>query len=258
MIIDDRHESFPTHDSKLFRQLCHRNLGIGADGVILLQNTSNADFRMRIFNADGSEAEMCGNGLRCFYQFLRSIGYSDKKCKVETLDGLLEVSPKGDKVCIEMGPPSEVKLHLNIESLESHFLYCGVPHLIHFVDNLAKVPVATLGKKLRYSKSLGKNGANVDFVEILSNSSIAIRTYERGVEAETLACGTGATASALAAALVQNLPSPIQVYLHSGDLLEIDYQLTESIFTDVTMTGPATHVFDGKINLSIPSLSFHH
>lgn len=251
ILVDNRKVVFPVTDrASHIRKICHRHTGIGADGVILLEESLSADFKMRIFNADGSEAEMCGNGIRCLHKFIQKLGLCKQAVSIETLESILSLKQAGDEVTVEMPIPSElswsIPLSVNNQDLEAHHLNTGVPHAVFFLPEIESVDVNRLGRQIRFDSHFSPRGANVNFVSV-ADRGIAIRTYERGVEQETLACGTGATAAALAAAHVKQLPSPIRVHTRSGEVLTIDFKLDDAKISNVTMTGPATHVFDGEI-----------
>ena len=182
--------------SELARQICDRKYGIGADGLLQLEKSKKSDIRMRIFNADGSEAEMCGNGARCAALYL-----GKKKVSLETKAGIIKSEVNKDNVKIKLTEPKSIKLDIPIKLgsriLKANFADTGVPHAVIFVEGLERIDVTGLGRAIRYHKQFSPKGANVNFVEIISKDLIKIRTYERGVEDETLACGTGSVASAI-------------------------------------------------------------
>jgi diaminopimelate epimerase len=253
ILIDDRNDIFPITHPSTIRHLCHRQYGIGADGLILLQNSTIADARMRIFNADGSEAAMCGNGIRCLMQFMDEVGLSDSMYQIETMQRLLKVVRKQTEINVEMGPPQHVCWNQSIVHEEKtyffDFLDTGVPHTVFFVDHIEDIPLLEWGRFVRYHSFFRPEGTNVNIAQLLSNQTIAMRTYERGVEGETLACGTGATAVALAAAHRFGLTSPISIQTCSKEILTISFQQNSAIFSDVFMQGPATRTFRGAIQL---------
>lgn len=253
VLFDNMKEHFPAHNQPLISRLCDRRLGIGADGVILLEKSSVADFKMRIFNADGSEAEMCGNGIRCLMKFIQKAGYSVSCCRIETMERVLNISSHGNDVCVEMGQPTELRWSIPLEidgnSFEAHHLDTGVPHVILFMKDIHTVNLNTFGPKVRFHEEFSPRGANCNVVSIQSGGDLQIRTYERGVEAETLACGTGATAAALAAAKLFQILGPIKVKTKSEELLEIDFIIQEGQFSKVTMKGPANFIYNGVIDI---------
>lgn len=257
IIIDNRqHNLSPSKTAT--QRLCHRQNGIGADGLIFLETpqSSNASFRMRIFNADGSEAEMCGNGLRCLVQFIRSQENIPGEFNIQTMHQLMHVSRQSendpDLVSVSLPCPEELsskKLFIDHEELNLHCLDTGVPHAILFVDDIEDKAHFTKAPAIRHHKEFQPKGTNVNFAKILPEQTIELRTYERGVEAETLACGTGAIAAALSAAHAFNIPAPIQIRTRSGDSLFINFKNKIPNLTDLVMTGPAIKIFDGLINV---------
>jgi len=208
------------------------------DGVIFSEDV----FRMRIFNRDGSEAEMCGNGLRCFIKFLMEQNIHRDYYTIETLAGSHTAWANGNQICVQLPPPQDIRWNLSIETYTLHHLNTGVPHAVLFVESVDKVDLMELGPKIRHHP-LFPEGANVNVVE---PHSLRMRTYERGVEAETLACGTGATASALAAAKVFNLPSSLNMKVQSGEKLKISFTPD---WKTITMEGPAKQVGEGTFCL---------
>lgn len=236
IVIDNRRHIFPVKNKNFIIKLCAFHTGIGADGVLLLENSHRANFRMRIFNPDGSEPEMCGNGARCIGLFAWQKKLIPKIFTIETLAGLIKAEiVSRDSVKIYLGEPKDIKLNKKI-----HTVNTGVPHAIIYVHNIDKVDVEKIGKTIRWSKQFQPEGTNVDFVQILGKNKISIRTYERGIEGETLACGTGVTAGAIISTLVHGLKSPIYAKTKSGDTLIVDTK-------EVSLTGPARIVFNGTI-----------
>lgn len=254
ILLDNRLGDFPKDCPTIFSKLCHRQFGIGADGIIMLETSSQADCRMRIFNSDNSEAEMCGNGLRCFVKWIETLGYKKSHYLIETLYQPLLASIEDSLIQIEMGVPKETIWRIPLEFLgqskEVHFLNTGVPHAILFVPDVESVPISAWGPAVRNHAQWDKQGANVNFVQCLSRQKLKIRTYERGVEGETLACGTGAVASALAAHYCFNANGPIYVETRSKEILEIDFSKDAGQLTSVRMKGPAQHVYDGEFDLA--------
>jgi diaminopimelate epimerase len=215
----------------LARAACPRRISAGADGLILIEPATQAghDYRMRILNADGSEAEMCGNGSRCVAVFATQIGAAGETQTIETLAGTLHafVSPDRHAAKVQLSQPSRMQLKKAVSvrgrKLDLYFINTGVPHAVHFVKDIAKVPLRELGAAIRYHKAFQPKGTNANFVELREGNAIKLRTYERGVEDETFACGTGATASAIVTALVHGYTPPIRVHVASGDVLTIDF-----------------------------------
>ena len=253
VMIDNRNRAFSLDASRV-TLLCDRHRGVGADGVLAVEpSTQGADFRMRYYNADGGEAEMCGNGARCFARFARRLGAGNAEMSFETLAGIIKASFPGDLVCITMSEPNSYRapfdLVINGRTLNVHFLNTGVPHVVVFADDIAPIDVVKEGAALRHHPAFAPRGTNANFVQVLAPESIAIRTYERGVEAETLACGTGVCAAALLHSLRAGLASPIKVKVRGGDTLEVGFEPSDGGFHNVTLTGPADFVFDGTISL---------
>jgi diaminopimelate epimerase len=222
ILIDNRKQKFSGEEREFFKQICQRRTSIGADGVILLENSRLAHFKYRHFNADGSFAEMCGNGARavCHYAVAHRIAPSHLTFEVN--NRLNEASVDGNLVKIKLSRPEELNLtpgvigHAGLQ--EGGFLRIGVPHLVFFVNAIEPVDVATLGRYYRNHTSF-QDGANVNFVEVIDEKSISIRTYERGVEAETLACGTGSIAAAIISHLKRKMQPPITVKNTGGNLV---------------------------------------
>jgi len=234
--------------------LCDRHRGIGADGVLVLEAPSNgADFRMRYYNADGGEAEMCGNGARCFARYAKSVAGERDNISFETPAGVIAASLVGDAVTLEMSQPKDLRLNLQVfangEDVQCHYLDSGVPHVVVPVLRIANAEVRTLGAAIRRHADFAPRGTNVNFLERRGEREIAIRTYERGVEDETLACGTGVVASALIFAALERLDGPITVHVKGGDELQVGFRREADGFTNVTLTGPADFVFQGEIEL---------
>lgn len=252
ILIDHRDPFFPVENLDLIRRLCDRRRGIGADGLILLENSSNADYRLRIFNADGSEAEMCGNGLRCLLPFLHSLGVSGTRFQIETMHRVLGIAEEGDCIAVDMGLASGLRwdLAIPVQNLlvTGHYMNTGVPHVVVFVDMLDAINVAVIGREIRNHALFSPRGTNANFVSRCADG-YAIRTYERGVEAETLACGTGATAAALAIAKTTGAASPIKLRTRSGDMLQVSFRREGDHFHDLQLSGPAEDIYCGEFSL---------
>ena len=235
-------------------RICDRHRGVGADGILLLEKSSNgADFRMRYYNRDGGEAEMCGNGARCFARFANLIAGPLTKLSFETPAGVIGAAIEGEQVCLQMSEPRDLKLNVNLDAagqkFRVHFINSGVPHVVVPVDKIDNVDVAKLGAAIRRHELFSPPGANVNFIEKRGPRVIAIRTYERGVEEETLACGTGVVASALIFAVIQNAAGPVGVLVRGGDELQVGFEKNGAQFKSVTLTGPADFVFEGAIEV---------
>ncbi len=243
VMIDNRQGFFPKNDIQLIEKLCDRRFGIGADGLILLENDIETDFRMVYYNSDGNESSMCGNGGRCIVAFAKRLGIIKNETSFIATDGLHNASVLEDgTVSLQMKDVDEVK----IES-DYVFLNTGSPHHVVIVDDLENFDVTTNGAKIRYSDLYGNAGSNVNFVKQLSDDHFALRTYERGVEDETLACGTGATAVAIAMHVVgKTNSSQIKIDVEGGKL-EISFEKRGNEYINVFLKGPATFVFEGEI-----------
>ena len=254
ILFDNQDLNFPHTNLKLIQKLCCRHWGIGADGILLLEPSLQADARMRIFNADGSEAEMCGNGIRCFAARLHALNVNQSSFCIETMHRLIKVHIKNSHIYVEMGAPQNIRWNQKIKCLdrivEVDYLDTGVPHIVLFVDQIEKVDMSLLGPTLRNHEAWGAKGANVNFVQVLPNNQIKLRTYERGIEGETLACGTGATAAALSTAYKKKMSPPITVKTKLNEKLVISFLLKNQVFSEVEMAGSVQSVFKGEIHLT--------
>src|SRR3989454_8323602 len=246
VLIDNRGGNVHLKRSQIAR-LCDRHRGVGADGILLLEKAANrADFRMRYFNADGGEAEMCGNGARCFARFANKVAGTEGKISFETPAGVISAELAGDLVTLQMTEPTDLRLNITLpvanEDKSVHFINSGVPHVVIPVSRIDDVDVRREGAAIRYHKMFSPKGANVNFIEKRGANKIVIRTYERGVEDETLACGTGIVASALIFSATENTDGPITVAARGGDELQVDFERVDRGFRNVTLTGPAEFV----------------
>ena len=253
ILIDNRAGDIHLNHTQIAR-LCDRHRGIGADGILLLENPSyHADFRMRYFNADGGEAEMCGNGARCFARFANQVAGAHGKISFETPAGVISAELAGDLVTLQMTEPTDLRLsvplQIGAEKKIVHFVNSGVPHVVVPVAQVGDVDVSRDGSALRHHEMFSPKGANVNFIEKRGADKIAVRTYERGVEDETLACGTGVVASALIFAATENMNGPIDVIARGGDELRVGFEKIDKQFRNVTLTGPAEFVFEGTIEV---------
>jgi diaminopimelate epimerase len=257
ILIDNRESLFPEQNREFIRHLCHRGQGVGANGVILLQNSLHADLSMRIFNSDGTEAEMCGNGVRCLVKFAEELGIKKQRYSIETMHSRHVATVLNDKIAVTMAPSTDFQWHIpitiNATIYNIHHLNTGVPHLVWFYESaddsdewelLKKVDLAFLGPRLRNHPLFKPQGANVNVAFIAFNGEIYNRTFERGVESETLSCGTGCTAVALAAAKIKGISSPITVHSHGGTL-EVSFSWKGGALTDVELIGTASYEFSG-------------
>ena len=253
VLIDNRGGGVHLNRGQITR-LCDRHRGIGADGVLLLEKASNhVDFRMRYFNADGGEAEMCGNGARCFARFANKVAGAEGKISFETPAGVISAELAGDLVTLQMTEPTDLRLNIKLsvanEDKSVHFINSGVPHVVIPVSRIDDVDVRREGSAIRYHKMFLPKGTNVNFIEKRGPKKIAVRTYERGVEGETLACGTGVVASALIFAATEDTGGPIIVIARGGDELQVGFNKIDNQFRNVTLTGPAEFVFEGTVEV---------
>jgi diaminopimelate epimerase len=249
--VDNLHGALGSTDQgALAHAVCDRHFGIGADGLLVIEPSDKADFRMMYYNADGSLGGMCGNGGRCAASYARSLGLTAHPLRFEALDFVYQAEFIGDTVRLSMKNPIDIVkgilLQLPGGPLTVHGIDTGSPHIVTFVKDLRTVPVDELGRTLREHARFAPKGTNVNFVQHLGDGEIAMRTYERGVEAETLACGTGSIASAVMAHLEFRLRPPIRVKTWSSQYLLVDFKSQEGRITDVKLQGPAIIVFTGK------------
>ncbi len=236
-------------------RLCDRHFGIGADGVLAVETIDDAaaDFQMRYYNADGGEAEMCGNGARCFARFV----YPMRRVQMDRVSfftpaGLIVAEYIGQDVRINMTAPTEMKLNQSADfgwgEVEYHSMNTGVPHVVVYVPDAERAEVVAHGRAIRRS-AIFPRGTNVNFVQVVDATNLVVRTYERGVEDETLACGTGVVAVALLTNRVRGLALPLQLKVRGGDVLAVNARIDGDTFRDVTLAGPATEVFSGEVKI---------
>ena len=245
VMIDNRNDFFPKNDVNLIAHLCDRRFGIGADGLILLENDSESDFKMVYYNSDGNQSTMCGNGGRCLVAFAKKLQIIDNSTSFMAVDGIHHASISGDNsVSLQMKDVDFVNSQSNYT-----FLDTGSPHHIEVVSSISSLDVKSQGAAIRFSDLYGSAGANVNFVEQISEDTFSIRTYERGVEDETLSCGTGATAAAIAMNYIGKTNSnSIKINVQGGKL-EVSFDKKDSHFSNVFLKGPASFVFHGIINI---------
>jgi len=244
VLVDNRQEIFDKNNTKLVAQLCDRRFGIGADGFILLENSSISDFKMVYYNADGNTSTMCGNGGRCLVAFAKLLGIISKSTSFEAIDGLHEASIENDVVSLKMIDVDA------INQFEDHiFLDSGSPHHVTFVKNVNDVNVKITGRKLRYGAPYFEEGSNINFVEQTDKNTFKVRTYERGVEDETLSCGTGVTAVAIAAHKARKTTSDTIALDTPGGQLEVSFETHNNSYKNVFLKGAATLVFQGTIDI---------
>lgn len=240
ILIDDRANVFPLKDVSLVARICDRRFGIGADGLILIQNAATSDFKMVYFNADGNESSLCGNGARCTIAFANFLNCIEDKTTFEAVDGLHSAHIDGDIISLQMHDVNK------IQAFENHtFLDTGSPHHVEMVEKLKTFDVYGNGKRIREGSPYYMTGTNVNFVEQLAKDQFAIRTYERGVEDETLSCGTGATAVALAMYENKNTTATKIKINVQGGVLEIQFEVTDKGYSQIFLSGSAEQVYSG-------------
>lgn len=245
VIIDNRDLSFPKNDTKLINFLCDRRFGIGADGLMLLENDNSSDFKMVYYNSDGNESSMCGNGGRCLVAFAKQMGVIKDKAVFIAVDGLHHASIDTDNiVSLQMIDVDKVNA-----TSEYVFLNTGSPHHVQLVEDLKIFDVKNEGAKIRYGELYGKAGSNVNFVNQIGENEFSIRTYERGVEDETLSCGTGATAVAIAMKNLGKATSNEIIINVEGGRLKVSFDEEAKGYKNVHLIGPAQFVFKGEIEI---------
>jgi diaminopimelate epimerase len=252
VLIDNRERHLPESKHINFaRRVCAVKVGVGADGLILIEDSDRADFRWRFFNADGSEAEMCGNGARCAARFAVMQGIADSRLAFETLAGLIQAEVLNHHVRVGLTDVADFRLNLSIplegETLAGHFMKVGVPHVVVPVEDLEEVPIRKWGQEVRFHQLFQPAGTNVNFIRAEGPHLLAVRTYERGVEDETLACGTGAVASALISATLGKVASPVAVHTRGGEILTVSFHGHGEQITEVFLEGEALVVYQGQL-----------
>jgi len=245
---DGRVKEYP----EFVRRVCRRRLGVGADGAMFVENSSRADFRMRYFNSDGSEAEMCGNGGRCIARFAYLKGIAGPSLSFETIAGTYRAEVRGERVLLEMLPPKDLRLQFELDigdrEIVVNFADTGVPHVVAFGEDVDRVPVRELGRRIREHERFAPAGTNVNFAQVMDRHTIKLRTYERGVEDETLACGTGTVAAAVLGALLGRVEPPVSVLTKSGVVLTVHFRKEGKAIKEVLLEGDAVLVFEGELS----------
>lgn len=256
IVIDNRAGILPEEDRcKLFAGWCRRRVGIGADGVLLVESArAGNDFRMRYYNADGGEVDSCGNGARCIARFANLIGAAAPQMRFETAAGVYEAVVGPVDVLLTMSDPHALcrDMELAIPDLfagQVDFINTGVPHVVLMVEDLEATPVFDLGRAIRYHPAFAPAGTNANFIHLRADGGIDIRTYERGVEDETLACGTGSVAAALIASLHGHGRSPVPVFTRGGPILRIHFERAGETFRKIKLEGEARVVYEGVVEL---------
>jgi len=243
VMVDDRARVFPISDAAFIRRMACRRTGIGCDGIILLRPSDSADLRMRFINPDGSEVEMCGNGARCLARFAHDLGAAPVRMEIETGAGTVKANVRGDQIRLDLTDPSDLELDLAVDlEWPVDFVNTGVPHAVAWVDDLQALDLPRFGELIRRHALFAPDGTNANFARVEPDGTLSMRTYERGVEAETLACGTGAAAVAVLAAERGWVKLPVPVHCAGGYDLVIDL-----VCGATTLTGGATTVFDGEV-----------
>ena len=253
IVINNMQGTYTLDWSRFAARYCSRRTSVGADGVLIIEGSTEADFNYHIFNADGSEAEMCGNGARCAALFAFDQKVAGRHMRFNTLAGIIEAKVNTHDVSIRMTDPHmlqrDILLDIGNEQYRADFINTGVPHAVIFKDDLSSIRIQELGYAIRMHEHFQPAGTNVNFVQIIGDGHIKVRTYERGVEAETLACGTGAVASALISNFVKHVPGPpVHVHMPGGELT-IDFLLEQKNFSNVWLRGCVDTVYTGNISL---------
>ncbi|MGQ9638067.1 MAG: diaminopimelate epimerase [Thermodesulfobacteriota bacterium] len=252
ILIDHRNPFIPEEQLKRFvRKVCRRKLSVGADGLILIEESKEGDFKWRFFNSDGSEAEMCGNGGRCVARFAYLKGIAPSSMRFETLAGMISANVDGKRVKLEMTEPHSLRLDEKIliegRELTISRINTGVPHAVLFLKEIDQTDVVDMGRVIRFHPYYAPTGVNVNFVKVENNAQLSIRTYERGVEDETLACGTGVVASTLIAALKGFVKSPVSVKTRGGEILTVHFDVEGGKIRKVFFEGEVHIIYEGEI-----------
>ncbi|UCF93241.1 MAG: diaminopimelate epimerase [Desulfobacterales bacterium] len=252
IIVDNRRKLFDEADLPDFvTRVCRRKMSVGADGFILIEPSTAADFKWRFFNRDGSSGEMCGNGARCTARFAYLNQIAGASMSFETEAGIVQAHVKGERVVVKMPEPRDLQLDYTLRLQNGPWLVnrinTGVPHVVILTDRLDDVDVVQLGREIRMHEAFAPAGTNVNFISLQNNGEVAIRTYERGVEDETLACGTGSAASALIAARKYKAKSPVRVKTRSAEYLTIHFEERQGRFYDVHLEGDARIIYAGRL-----------
>jgi len=254
ILIDDRQQTFPCDAADRIEKIATPKYGIGSEGVILIQPSDSADFRMRFFNPDGNEVEMCGNGARCVARLAYEEDIAPEKMTFDTVAGVIGATIIAeDRVRLDMTPPEGLVLNqtLSVQGQDHtyHYVNSGVPHVVMEMENIQEVDLKALGPAIRYHERFAPAGTNMNIIQITGPDSLNVRTYERGVEAETLACGTGIVAAGLTAGSLGRVSTPVKITCAAGDIMEVNYTQGPDGPESPTLTGPAVHVFSGQIDV---------
>ena len=252
IIVDNRQKIVKENDLPGFiNRICRRKMSVGADGFILIEPSDKADFKWRFFNSDGSKAEMCGNGARCAARFAYVNGIAGENLSFETDTGVVSGQVKDDRAKVKMPDPVELRLDYNIELKSGPVTVCsvntGVPHVVVMNETIEDISVFDIGREIRFHEAFAPAGTNVNFICQQNQGQVAIRTYERGVENETLACGTGSIAAALVTACKAKWPSPINLLTRSGESLTISFRKDGNTFKEVYLEGDARIIYSAQL-----------
>lgn len=252
ILIDNREGIVPMEDIPQFVEcICRRKLSVGADGLILVERSDSVDFKWNFFNSDGSLAEMCGNGARCVARYAYLNGIAKASMAFETIAGVIQAQVLNDQVKIKMTNPGnlviDALLSMDTQTITYNSVNTGVPHVVIGVDDIESADVVGMGRQIRHHPEFSPAGTNVNFLGAQSNTVAAVRTYERGVEDETLACGTGIVASALVLAEKRGAPSPVTLQTRSGSHLNVYFSKTGDQYTDIYLEGDARMIYAGQL-----------
>lgn len=252
ILIDNRNQDLPVKDVVDFvRTVCQRRISVGADGLILIEKSDKVDFKWRFFNADGSEVDMCGNGGRCAARFALIKGIAGTRMSFETLAGIIDAEVSGEVVKLRLTDPHSLEVDYTIpldgKDVAVSSINTGVPHVVHYSDNLDTFDVFGTGRAIRYHEHYKPAGTNANFVRVDSRHAIQVRTYERGVEDETLACGTGAVASALVSSAKGLVEPPVDVRVRSGETLRIYFDRSDRGYEKIYLEGKVKVVYQGTL-----------
>ena len=253
ILIDHRTPFLSREEMPAFaRAVCERRVSVGADGLIFIEQSEAADFRWQFLNGDGSWAEMCGNGARCAARYAHALGIAPARMRFETVAGLIEAEVTGQSIKLKMTAPTGLRLQekivINGQEQAVHSLNTGVPHAVLFMEDIRQAPVLEWGRTIRFHEHFQPAGTNVNFVQHLAGNELIVRTYERGVEGETLACGTGAVSAAIIAGLLGLVQSPVTVTTSGGEQLIIHCTLVGQEIAEVFLEGPANFIYDGRLH----------
>lgn len=254
IVIDHRNSFLSPEEASSFASLvCRRKFSAGADGLILIENSDSVNFKWQFFNADGSQAEMCGNGARCAARYAFTKNIAPENMRFSTTAGIIEAEMVGDGVKIKLTRPENLQMNQVImvrdNELTVHSVNTGVPHAVVFTDDISNVPVMEWGRVIRSHELFMPAGTNVNFVQVTGPNQLHVRTYERGVEGETMACGTGAVASAIISSLSAKVESPTAIVTTGGEILIIHFsKAIEGSIDEVFLEGPAHFVYEGQMN----------